>query len=217
MFTKFTTELSKVYDFNIEFKNNSLFMKILGFIMFFNRGFMTNYITTIGNTIYFPSQEMLKDDELSNCAVLAHELRHIQQNKKYGLLYSLGYLFPQILVIFSLLAFFNLWFLLFLVCALPIPAIFRMIFEREGYKTTMFVLYMYLVQKNIDSAWVNSAINNYIDNADQQFTSSAYYYMWPFGAKNYLSSEFGRIKTGDILTDNDNFYINVRNAFLNSL
>ena len=217
MFSKFTTELSKVYDFDIKFKNNSLFMKILGFIMFFNRGFMTDYITTIGNTIYFPNQEMLKDNEISNCEVLAHELRHIQQNKKYGLLYSLGYLFPQILVIFSLLGFFNLWFLLFLVFALPIPAIFRMIFEREGYKTTIFVLYIYLSQKNANSDWVNSVINNNINFADQQFTSSAYYYMWPFGIKNYLSNEFIRIKNGDILSDYDGFYTNVRNAFLNSL
>lgn len=217
MFSKFTAELSKVYDFDIKFKNNSLFMKILGFIMFFNRDFMTHYITTIGNTIYFPNQEMLKDNELNNCAVLAHELRHIQQNKKYGLLYSLGYLFPQILIVFSLLAFFNLWFLLFLVCALPIPAIFRMIFEREGYKTTIFIFYLYLAQKNTDVARVNSIINNNINFANEQFTSSAYYYMWPFGIDKYLSNEFNRMKSGDILSDCDGFYINVRNAFLNSL
>lgn len=35
-------------DFNIKYKNQSLFIKILGFILFFNKEFMTTLFTTIG-------------------------------------------------------------------------------------------------------------------------------------------------------------------------
>lgn len=50
------------------------------------------------------------------------------------ILFSLAYLFPQCLAIFSLLAFVNLWWLLCLLFLLPIPAPFRAMAELRAYR-----------------------------------------------------------------------------------
>ena len=43
-------------ELKVEFKDESKFMKFLGVLLFFNKEFMSNYSTTIGNTVYFPSR-----------------------------------------------------------------------------------------------------------------------------------------------------------------
>ena len=43
-------------DFKIVSKQDSKLMRILGKILFFNKDFMTRYITVIGNTVYVPSK-----------------------------------------------------------------------------------------------------------------------------------------------------------------
>ena len=47
------------YDIRIAFKDESFLMKLLGFLLFFTKEFMTRFTTTIGNTVYFPSREWL--------------------------------------------------------------------------------------------------------------------------------------------------------------
>src|SRR4030043_385107 len=84
----------------IKYKDESLLMKILGKLMFFNKGFMTSYTTTIGSTIYFPNSNFVKARPISSSVILLHELVHLYDNSKFTApLFSFLYLFPQILVL----------------------------------------------------------------------------------------------------------------------
>jgi len=129
----------------VAYKDQSIFMKILGKLMFFNPSFMTNYITTIGSTIYYPSEAYIAEDEFSNSIIFMHELMHISDSKKYSkILFSISYLFPQILLILFLPLFLINWKIalpLVIFSALPLPAYFRMWFERRGYFVSAYVEY----------------------------------------------------------------------------
>lgn len=116
-------------------------MRLIGTLLFFNPRFMTEYTTTIGSTVYFPDGY---EEDLDGAArTLAHEAKHIMQSKQHGaLLFALQYLFPLPLAALSLgalLAFWwlpALWFLCFLVFLAPLPAHWRVRYEREAYLVT---------------------------------------------------------------------------------
>jgi len=103
----------------VTFKDESTFMKVLGFLTFpFNPAFMTGFITTIGSTIYFPSRGKYGLAPTSSFGVIAHEFVHIWDSKKRPVLYELSYLFPQVLLlvplaVFAVLAGWHSWLLLF--------------------------------------------------------------------------------------------------------
>ena len=79
-------------------------MKILGTILFFNKTFMTGFITTVGYTVYWPSREKLESSGLGALSTLAHEYRHAQDAKKITrVLFGFLYLLPQILALPGLL------------------------------------------------------------------------------------------------------------------
>lgn len=87
-----------VPQFKLAYKDQSAFMKVLGFFMTaFNPGFMTDYTTTIGNTVYFPTQSFYEIQTRASFTVLAHEMVHMVDGQKNGPLFKLSYLFPQIL------------------------------------------------------------------------------------------------------------------------
>lgn len=162
----------------IKYKDESLFMKILGKIMFFNKSFMTDYVTTVGNTVYFPSKSFLAIRPVSSLMILMHELVHVYDSKKFtSPLFSFLYLFPQILALLALPLFFINWqiALLFLLFLLPIPAYFRTYFEKRGYLISLYV-------ENKLSKKLKFSIN--LDNAKndsiKHFKNSDYYFMWPF-------------------------------------
>lgn len=67
-------------------KSQSKFMKLLSYLLFFNKDFMSGYITTVGRTIYAPRGFIDK-------ITLAHELVHVADYNKYGILFYLSYLF----------------------------------------------------------------------------------------------------------------------------
>ena len=83
-------------------KTSSPLMRFLGGAMFFNKGFMTEFTTTIGDTVYIPSKDWLD----RNLPVLIHEVVHMYDEKRIGMFYKMGYLFPQLLVPFLLPLFF---------------------------------------------------------------------------------------------------------------
>src|SRR5208283_2209132 len=84
----------------VKYKDQSTFMKILGKILFFNPSFMTSYITTIGDTIYFTTESYTTQDSLDASIVLMHELVHMTDEKTYSKpLFAISYLFPQILAL----------------------------------------------------------------------------------------------------------------------
>ncbi len=218
-FNKFSAELNKTTPLQIKYKNNSEFMKILGAILFFNKNFMTSFITTIGSIIYFPTEEFVAGNETSSIILLAHEYVHVRDAVKYNkILFSLAYMSPQILsILFFILGFF--WWPLFIIagiCLLPVSSPFRMYFELRGYKMSLFMENELLKNLGIDE----DARKKYLINAANSFNrkyfvSSAYYYMWIFGVISYLSSTVDKIISGDIMTEKDSYYQDVLNCYNN--
>lgn len=174
------------YEIKIAFKDESFLMKLLGLLLFFTKSFMTKFTTTLNNTVYFPSREWLEKNEHAATRILAHEVLHIHDRKKLNkrgtvILYPFLYLFPQILAVFSLLAFLAfvninwLFCLLFLLCLAPIPAPGRFYLESRGYTMNMFI-------RSLDAAyghyWYNAEVHAHV--IADYFTGPFYYYMWPF-------------------------------------
>jgi hypothetical protein len=171
--------------FQLKFKNESTFMKILGSLMFWNKDFVEHYTTTMGNTIYFPNREFIPSHPVSTLATLLHELTHIYDgNKLPPGIFGILYLFPQILVLLlPILAFFiGPFSLLLILFLLPIPAYFRMYFEKRAYLVSLYVLNQ-LNQK----FQVNINLNDHKENYLLDFKNSNYYFMWPF---NSLDEKF---------------------------
>lgn len=184
--------------FKVAFKNESLLMKFLGVLLFFNKGFMTQYITTIGYTVYVPTEQQYKANPEMYLDVLTHEFVHMMDYKKYKLLFSLSYLTPQLLAVFSLLSLLAIhhssaWLLslLFLGFLAPLPSYFRMHWELRGYTmSAAFALWRY--------GYAPSPVD-YLD----RFTDSGYYFMWPLkkNMTDRLQSSFDKIKDNSILLD----------------
>ena len=105
--------------FKIVPKSSSTLMKIISYLLFFNKTFMTGYATTIGYTVYVTPGWV--DSGYSNAALLRHERVHMRQAKKYGLFfYAILYL-------------------------LVLPAVwtFRAKFEKEAYEESIRAWYEY--------------------------------------------------------------------------
>lgn len=134
----FDLELFKFnYDLQFKLKSESFFMKLLfnlTLMRFWNPGFMTDYTSTIGSTIYLAEP---LEPTLSNLALLRHEVQHIEDSYIYGnILWALAYLFPQSLSLLALFAFWHPAWLLWLVALGPWPAPFRVWAELRGYART---------------------------------------------------------------------------------
>lgn len=96
-----------IEDISLEFpsfkvlkKSESWLMKTIGKLLFIisfgqNKSFMTDFITTIGNTVYVPDSWDSKLEK-SRIEVLMHERIHMRQSKKLTpIIYALAYLlFP---------------------------------------------------------------------------------------------------------------------------
>lgn len=120
----------------IRSKSESLLMRIVGTLLFFNPAFMRDYTTTIGNTVYFPDGFVDRDPGTA-WGVLAHEGMHLEQFRRVGpIKFSLAYLFPAPLALLALGAFWSPWFLLAMVFLAPLPAPWRVKWEREAYLVT---------------------------------------------------------------------------------
>ena len=169
-------------------KKNSTLMKWLSKLLFFNKDFMSRYITVVGAKVYVPQVPWNTNKPLSACSVLAHEWVHMKDGKKFGPLFKFLYLCPQILAPLALLGFFNSAFFWFALCLLPIPAPFRAWFEFRAYVVSIAVRW-WLAKQPTNGEWLT-----------RQFTSSAYYWMFP--AKTFLrkkfEKEFERIQQDDL-------------------
>lgn len=192
---------AEVPGFQMLFKDESGYMKFLNvFAQLFNKEFMTTYTTTTGTSVYFPSRKYVIENQETCASVLAHELVHMKDQQKDGVVLSfLSYSFPQLLAIFSLIAIgavWNLWFLLalvFLLTLLPLPSPGRRDIEFRGYAMMMALRY-----------WTGGEFTNAdYDFYASKFTSSSYYFMWPFhdDIMNRLKMKAIDIRTGDVLKD----------------
>jgi hypothetical protein len=215
MINIFINKIKENYSFNIKYKNKSALMKLLGVLLFFNKEFMTKYITTIGSTIYFPNEEFIVNNPRTSINVLAHELVHVKQAQKYGsVIFGLLYLFPQCLVLFTLLTPLSLWFLCFLIFLLPFPAPWRAYFEIGGYTMSLFVMNLRLQLNNSSPDYIAEALKTEASNIDRKhFRGSAYWFMWPFGVMNKL-----RIKDiqDGVISKEDEIYNCVRQVYPSS-
>lgn len=196
---------AKIPEFSNKTKDQSFLFKIIGpIVSVFNKTFLTGYVTTIGNTVYWPDEKTMKTDWAWK--VLAHEVVHVFDNKRQPILFPIKYLFPQILALLSLGAlgaFWNLWcllFLIFLLALLPLPAPGRTWAEMRGYTMTAAVEELWY---NKNAEIQNSYLFNWIIS---QFTSMAYYRMCPNKevAEAQLKSYVELIKNGDILLTEEN-------------
>jgi len=173
-------------DFKIIEKKDSRLMRILAKVLFFNKNFMTRYITVIGSTVYVPSKQRMKENPYAALELLCHEWVHMKDNKAMGPLFKLLYLTPQI---FSLVALASLWtgnllWLLCLIFLLPMPSAARAELEMRGYTVSMAVRW-----------WVLEQEPDY-ERISKYFTSSAYYWMYPIkeAVIEDLEENFERIK-----------------------
>ena len=175
----------------IRSKKQSTMMKILSKLMFFNKRFMTGYVTTWYPHIYVPKLPWRVHNDAPAIATLAHEWVHLYDRKRLGWLFNFLYIMPQCFFIFGLLAFWSPWFLLFFLFLLPIPSPGRAWAEFRGYRMSIAVYYWLSGQK-VDLKWI-------VD----QFVSSNYYFMWPF--RGYLmkkfQKEFEKIKNNELSTE----------------
>ena len=171
-------------DFELIDKRNSLLMKLLSKILFFNKKFMSSYITVIGNKVYVPELPWKEDNPYGATEVLAHEWVHMKDNKRLGMAFKLLYLMPQILTPLCLLGFWNPWFFLAILCILPFPAPWRTKFELRGYTISMACRYWLLGREPDYHFFI------------KQFTGPNYYFMCPFEdyVRSCLKDEFTRIK-----------------------
>lgn len=180
----------------VKYKNQSTFMKFLGTILFFNKGFMTNYVTTIGSTIYIPDETYMKLHSVSGSVVFLHELVHIYDSGRITRsLFTFLYLLPQIMALFLLpLLFFIKWWIvlpLILLCLAPIPAYFRMTFEKRAYISSIYTLNALGKRLNFDPH-LDTQKTFFVD----QFKDSYYYFMWPFDVTYEFNQAITLVQSG---------------------
>ena len=181
--------LDDIPNFEIVSKTTSFLMKVLSVILFFNKSFMTSYISVIYPRMYVPKLPWKENDHYSAILVLAHEWVHLSDRKRFGLLFDIGYLFPQCLAFLSLLApFLSVWWLLCLLFLLPIPSPTRAWLEFRGYSMTMACKW-WLTGNEINYYWI-----------ERQFVGQWYYFMWPFKGivRKMLEKQMEKIKNDDL-------------------
>ena len=158
----------------ISYKNQSKLMRLLGWLLFFNPKFMSEYTTTLHKTVYFPSLVFVQEHPDIAWRVLVHEMVHVEDSiALFAPVFGLLYLFPQCLAGLSLLALLGFWFptmwwfAAFLLCLLPFPAPGRKWAEMRGYGMSIAVL-----------VWAGYIPD--LESIATQFTGPAYFWMWPF-------------------------------------
>lgn len=170
----------------INYKNESILMKIIGFILFFNKDFLSEYTTTLGNFIYFPNKEIIRKRPISMSIVFLHELVHVYDFNKLNIIFSILYLTPQIFFIFFIpfTIIFGKIGLLFLLFLLPIPSFFRMYFEKRAYLSSLYVIY-----KISNKLKFNPNLNENKETMIFSLSSYPYYYAWFY---KFLNKDFDK-------------------------
>lgn len=144
-------------DFKIVYKSTKWWMSVIDVflkVITLNRmtAFLETYTTTIGNTVYVGTNWPM-NGPYARSVTLRHEAVHMRQRRRYGLfLFALTYLF------------------------LPLPVIFavgRRNIERAGYEESLRAYADYYGIKILRENHIRLRIV-------EQFTSSSYFWMWPF-------------------------------------
>lgn len=102
------------------------------------RKFMTDYTTVVGSNIWRPRlYDFGKGARAAgDYATLRHEMVHVRDSRRWKVLWTPLYFFPQALALGAFGAFWTPWCWLFLLFILPWPAPFRVWAELRGYDET---------------------------------------------------------------------------------
>lgn len=213
LLTKLEEKIKEVApEFEVKPKNESRLMRVINKILFFNNAFMSGYITTIGQKVYWATGRDYRDDPDGSFNTLAHEFVHVMDYMQKPVRFSLSYLFPQILalpgVLFVLLSpiliplmclsILSPWFLLALaslVFLAPIPSPGRKRAEMRGYGMTARVY-----------QWKYGTVPDWrIERSVRAFTGPNYYFMWPFDSKVRAElAHYGQVEDPPFLKDDPN-------------
>ena len=84
---------SQIPKFELKDKKESRLMNFFSKILFFNKDFMTKYVTTIYPKVYVPElpwklSNWNEGSSISAMATLAHEYVHLKDRKRMGLLFN---------------------------------------------------------------------------------------------------------------------------------
>lgn len=148
---------------------------IAGLLRFITFGvmdtFMTDYITTVGFTVYVPDS-WASTSAIDRVIVLRHERVHMRQRVRYGMF---------------------LFSLLYLLFPLPIGlAYFRMKFEREAYAETLRAQVDLLGDRGRRQVLSPKSERDIIGH----FTGPAYFWMWPF--KKSMRAWYAQVRAAAI-------------------
>lgn len=176
----------------IKYKDQSTLMKILGTLMKpINPDFMTSYLSTIGDTVYLPSETYATQNPQAFTDVFIHECTHMYDEKRIGFWYTLAYIFPQILAPICLLLMFLVTWKIMLPLAilflLPLPAPWRAYFEKRAYFVQMYAG---------NKLWGSDPVKDGETYA-QWFRTGDYYWMWIFESNSTFDQEAANIKAGN--------------------
>jgi predicted membrane protein len=174
VFTEYRKLCEVRWGVKIAEKSESKLMKAIAAVLFFNKSFLTGYITTIGTTVYWPKADGIDGRDFKT---LFHEAQHAYDYRKSPLWFVLSYLSPQVLAIFSLMSLLALtgnllWLLsmLWLAVLAPIPSVMRTYWEMRGYSCGI-----------AEQVWLKGAFSDFHkEYYKQSFMTAAYYFMWPF-------------------------------------
>ena len=206
--------------FEVRVKEESTLMKIISRILFFNKAFMTGFITTIGRTVYWPKQKL---EDSGSIVTLTHEYQHAKDAaKRTSFLFGILYLFPLILALPGVLlalaspvwialmacgviawSWWLLPFLLTLVFLAPIPAPWRTHYEVKASMMGLFTTNELLKERGLSVQNRIEILQSQADRKEEMFTGPAYYFMWPFGVKEELYKAIQDIISEKILEEDD--------------
>ena len=174
--------------FDVKYKDESLFQRFLGFIMFFNRAYMTQYTTTMFGKVYFISRAWVEANPKQAWKILAHEYVHLLDDDDHPVMFTLSYAFPQISALGALAALGAFWTpwalvaLVFLLALAPWGSKGRTKAEMRGYAMSMTVNY-----------WRYGSISQGTkDHVMSSFWGPNYYYMCR--DKTYVEMEVNTIE-----------------------
>ncbi len=204
-FDNFYADLStKLPGFKIAYKDESWLMKIISYILFYNKTFMTSYTTTIGKTVYFPNRKFVQDRSSDAIDILSHEFVHAVDSERQGqIIFSFFYLFPQSLSLLMLLLLpinIIVSLILFVVFLSPIPAYWRKVYEVRGYQMSLFTYAELMKELNYSEEKIKETLEKAAKSFNQHFVSLDYYFMWPFGVERELNETIDKIISGDIFS-----------------
>ena len=187
-------------DIRVVRKSSSFFMYLIYYVslMFiWQKRFMKGYNTTIGQTVYVIDRTIDEKRWEGLYRTMRHEFIHMLQDEKEGIWFKLGYLFPQVLGLFSIFALLAIWFsnfwllsLVFLGALAPWPAPFRAMWELEGYTQSLLA----------EFEATNRIRQDRVDWVVKQFVTSAYYFMsWSrAGVEAEVKSIINGIRSGRV-------------------